>query len=133
MSSKRTFEPKWQRYRQRRWSMWWKMPKKRARFYLTNNYWELSELFNISIDQIEMALPVYLFTQEQMKVICAMGKHKKFFISNFNFFRSFHWKVYGTIEFINQFFYNFSPIQKSMTSDYNENFYSHSIWISPIF
>ena len=45
------------------------------------------------------------------------------------FFRSFHWKVYGIIEMVNEFFYNFTPIQKSTTSDYNKNFYFHYIWI----
>ena len=45
------------------------------------------------------------------------------------FLEAFIWKVYGIIEIVNEFYYNFSPIQKSMTSDYNENFYSHSIRI----
>ena len=31
-SSETTFEPKWQRYRSRRWPMWWKMPKKELAF-----------------------------------------------------------------------------------------------------
>ena len=36
--------------------------------------------------------------------------------------------MYGIIEIVNEFFYNFSPIQKSMTSDYNKNLYEN-IWI----
>ena len=103
---------------------------------------------------------LYLFTQERMKVICALSTHKKFLIwktcwtfsvlmfqvikhflividfwillvnENFNnFFRSFYWKVYVIIEIVNEFLYSFSPIQKSMTNDYNINFYLHSNWI----
>ena len=46
-----------------------------------------------------------------------------------NFLRSFHWMVYGIIEFFNDVIYDFNPIQKSMTCDCNKNFYGHSIWI----
>ena len=37
------------------------------------------------------------------------------------FFRSFHWKVYEIIEFVNEFFYDFNPIQKSITRDCHKN------------